>query len=105
MPRTWWESGKAFGGGTTESVRTLFDKAGRCSLTPSWPRLDCAWFQRLKLRYDVALSNFAFDFDLRRFDKAGRCADKQYVFTIDARHPGRAALVDPGLKIALGFSN
>ena len=32
-------------------------------LTPS----DCSWFQRLKLKYDEALSRFAFDFNSRRY--------------------------------------
>ena len=40
---------------------------GRCRLNPGRPRFDRAWFQRLKLTYDEALSNFAFNFNLRRY--------------------------------------
>jgi len=38
-------------------------------LTPVRPRVDRAWFQRLKLDYDEPLSNFAFNFNLRRYHK------------------------------------
>jgi len=31
-----------------------------------------AWFQRLKLEYDEALSNFVFKFNLRRYTPACR---------------------------------
>ena len=30
-------------------------------------RVECLWFQRLKLRYDKTFSNFAFNFNLRRY--------------------------------------
>jgi hypothetical protein len=65
---------------------------GRCRLTPGWPRLVCAWLPRLKLKSVEALSNFAFNLNLRRYtwaeeeaeakargvnttgwDKVGRC--------------------------------
>ena len=32
--------------------------------------VDHAWFQRLKPRYDGPLSNFAVDFNLRRYNEA-----------------------------------
>jgi len=40
---------------------------GRCRLTPSPPQVDRAWFQRLALKCDESLSNFAFNFNLRRY--------------------------------------
>jgi len=33
------------------------------------PRVDRAWFQRLNLTYDEALSDFAFDVNLWRYNK------------------------------------
>jgi len=39
-------------------------------LTPCWPRVDRAWFQRLKLNYDEPLSNCAFNSNLRRYTMA-----------------------------------
>ena len=36
-------------------------------LTPGRPRLDRAWFQCLNLTYDKALSNVAFNCNLRRY--------------------------------------
>ena len=36
-------------------------------LTPGSPRVDRAWRQRLKLQYDKLLSNFAFNFNFRRY--------------------------------------
>jgi len=44
--------------------------AGRCRLTPCRPLLDRAWFQRSKLEYDKPLSNFGFNFNLRRYSWA-----------------------------------
>jgi hypothetical protein len=44
-------------------------KVGRCRLNPLKPRVESAWFQRLKLGYDEPLSRFAFNFDLRRYIK------------------------------------
>ena len=38
------------------------DEVGRCRLTPDSPRLDRAWFQRLKLRNDEPLSNICLQF-------------------------------------------
>jgi len=41
---------------------------GRCRLTPGCPRVDRIWYQRMmKLTYDEALSNVAFNFHLRRY--------------------------------------
>ena len=42
-------------------------KVGRCRLAPGCPRVARAWFQRLKLKYDETLSNFALNFNLRRY--------------------------------------
>ena len=36
-------------------------------LTPGCPRVDRAWCQRLKLKYDEPLSSFAFNFNLRHY--------------------------------------
>jgi len=33
---------------------------GRCSFTPASPQVHRAWFQRLNMKYDEQLSNFAF---------------------------------------------
>ena len=41
---------------------------GRCRLAVSNPSRKRAWFQRLKLNCDEALSNFAFNFNLRRYN-------------------------------------
>jgi elongation factor 3 len=38
-------------------------------LTLGWPQADHAWFQRLKLKHSEPLSNFAFNFNLRRYAK------------------------------------
>ena len=43
---------------------------GRCRLTVSKPDFKRAWFQRLKLKCDESLSNFAFNFNLRRYTEA-----------------------------------
>jgi len=40
---------------------------GRCWLKPVEPRVECAWCQRLKPKYDEPLSNFTFKFNLRRY--------------------------------------
>jgi hypothetical protein len=45
-------------------------KAGRCRLNPVDARVESAGIKRLKLRYDEPLSNFAFNFSLRRYIKA-----------------------------------
>jgi len=52
--------------------------AGRCRLKSVEARVEIAWFQRLKLRHDNMLSNFAFDCSVRRYTmavayKVGRC--------------------------------
>jgi hypothetical protein len=55
---------------------------GLCWLTQSNRIRTCAWFQRLKVKCDEPLSNFAFNFNLRRYTlgaedsfsiAAGRC--------------------------------
>jgi hypothetical protein len=40
---------------------------GRCRLTTGRTRVDCAWFEHLKFRYDEPLSCFAFHFNLRPY--------------------------------------
>ena len=50
-------------------------KAGRCRLTPGGPQAERAWFQRLKLKYDEALSKIAFNLNLRRYLKGHLQAD------------------------------
>jgi hypothetical protein len=44
---------------------------GRCMLIPGCPhaRVDRAWFQRVKLKYDEPFSSVACTFDLRRYMK------------------------------------
>jgi len=47
------------------------DEVGRCRLTASKSVLKAKrlWFQRLKLQYDETLSNFAFNFNSRRYNE------------------------------------
>ena len=46
-------------------------------MTPASPRLDRVWFEFLTLKYDEALTNFAFNFNLRRYILArGRYSSK-----------------------------
>ena len=40
-----------------------------CRLTPCSPRVDCTWFQLLKLIFDRQIANFACNFNLRRYIK------------------------------------
>jgi hypothetical protein len=51
--------------------REIEATAGRCRMTPCCPCVDTVFtvlrFQRLKLKCDQPLSNFAFDFNLRRY--------------------------------------
>jgi hypothetical protein len=42
-----------------------------CDLTTCYS-IESAWVQRLKLRYDELVSNFAFNFNLRRYSMIGR---------------------------------
>jgi len=51
------------------------NKVGRCRLTVSKPVLEAPRFQRLKAQYDETLSNLAFEFNLRRYnkEKAKKC--------------------------------
>jgi hypothetical protein len=41
--------------------------AGRCGMTPGWPRPERIMFQHLNLTYDEARSNFAYNSNLRRY--------------------------------------
>jgi hypothetical protein len=43
---------------------------GRCRLTPECPRVDRAWLQRLRPKYDAPLSKFALKSNLRRYTLA-----------------------------------
>ena len=52
----------------------LLSKAGRGKLTGVETRVQSAWFQRLKLKYDKLLSSFAFEFNWRQYS-AGRFLD------------------------------
>jgi hypothetical protein len=56
-------------------------KVGCCRLNPVEARVGSTWFQRLKLRYDEPLSNFAFNFNLRHYSKG----------TYLGLHPSQAA--------------
>ena len=40
---------------------------------PIKPKLKAPSVQRLKLKYDEPLSSFAFEINLRRYSKVGRC--------------------------------
>jgi len=50
--------------------------------TPGSPQVDRAWFQHLKLRHDEALSSFAFNSNLRRYNAGtpdvALASDKRY---------------------------
>jgi len=48
------------------------NKVGWCRLNPVESRVESAWFQRLKLRYDESPSNFAFNLNLRRYNEGER---------------------------------
>jgi len=48
---------------------TLYGKVGRCRLTLSKATLKAPGSKRLKLEYDVTLSDFAFKFNSRRYSK------------------------------------
>ena len=81
---------------------TWLRKVGRCRLAVSKP----VWFQRLKLECDEPLSNFAFDFNLRRYSKAAelgntdaciRVASRMYADRPYAREVGRVERVE-GVK-------
>jgi hypothetical protein len=50
-------------------------------------RVECAWFQRLKLQYSEALSNIAFNFNVRRYNQ-----DFEYIVS-------PADLITPGVNI------
>jgi len=52
--------------GDLSDARSSMGVVGRSKLTPGSPRVDRAWFQRLKLNYDKALSSSALKFNLRR---------------------------------------
>jgi len=54
---------------------------GQCRLTLSNPSRTRAWFQRLKLICDEPLSNFAFNFNLRRYSVAALRIDLAHVNT------------------------
>jgi hypothetical protein len=45
----------------------LATAAGRAAQADPWLTALGAWFQRLKLKYEGLLSNFAFNFNLRRY--------------------------------------
>jgi len=49
-------------------------EVGRCRLTPGLTPLNRAWFQRLKQEYDEPLSNFVFNFNMRRYSEVDECA-------------------------------
>jgi len=59
---------------TTWSNRESGIAAG---LTPGWPRVESAWFQRLKLKCDEPLSIFAFNFNLRCYIAIMDCGHLQ----------------------------
>jgi len=53
--------------GLAREVREFALKVGPCKSKPYANRVESAWLQRLKLKYDELLSNFAFNFNLRRY--------------------------------------
>ena len=61
-----------------------------CDLTTCYS-IASAWFQRLELKYDKPVSNFAFNFNLRRYT----VDDARGARGVDAQRPGAAVLVDP----------
>ena len=66
-------------------------KVGRCRLTVSKPELKAPWYHRLKLEYDEPLSNFPFNFDLRRYTKAETELNAALQAAGLTRAPGAAA--------------
>jgi hypothetical protein len=67
-------------------------KGGRCNLKGVEPRVESAWFHRLKLEYDELLSSFAFNFNLRA--PTPRVWGRQVLAYI-ARH-----VIDPPTRIS-----
>ena len=56
---------------------------GWCTLNPVEARVERYWFQRLKLKYDELLSNFAFNFNLRHYSvvmrECGEIVDRVFL--------------------------
>jgi hypothetical protein len=50
-----------------KSTQAWAISVGRCRLNPVEARVERDWSQRLKPKYDDQLSNFAFNFNLRRY--------------------------------------
>ena len=66
-------------------------KVGRCRLTQSNPSRNRAWLQRLKLECDEPLSNVAFKFYLRCYNKV--------VSAKSVAHSGLAAMEPPHVLV------
>ena len=70
-----WSAVKPLLAAHTQSKIRIFQtgpeqyKVRRCRLTPCSPRVDCTWFQLLKLIFDRQIANFACNFNLRRYIK------------------------------------
>jgi hypothetical protein len=58
-----------------EYWKAMLVVVGRCKLKRVESRVESAWFERLKLRYDKLLSSFAFNFNLRRYNAAADWLD------------------------------
>ena len=61
---------------------------GRCTFTPARPWVDRAWFQRLKLKRDAPLSNFACNVNLRLYRLDAAAAAAEILFEMRANSCG-----------------
>jgi len=77
------------------------DQVGPCSLTPSLHSSPRACFQRLKLKYAKMLSNVAFNFNLRHYDKA-KNDKRKFEADLLKKREAEIAAVSKEVKAGLG---
>jgi hypothetical protein len=96
---------KLFAAAAARDAASLAPAVGRCRMTVSKPVLKAkhAWFQRMKLECDEALSNLGFNFNLRRYTALPALRREYATAAL-----GRAMQVDYSIKTrvesASGFS-
>jgi len=64
-------------------------QVGRCKSKTVETRVETAWLKLLKLKYDVPLSSFVFDFNLRQYHADCHRANHRGA---EAHHPGRGVI-------------
>ena len=70
-------------------------------LTPGGPRVDRAWFQRLQPKCDESFSDFAFNYNLRRYTMG---YDVLTFVITEKLAEGREKLKDDGQNVSLWLS-